>query len=63
MLNFIAKNPKQLNLCLRLMYAENVKFIVGIQENEKRKIEYIISVNVASTEFEILREKYRILIS
>jgi len=34
---FIAKNAKQLDICLRLMYAEHVRYSVEVRELNKRK--------------------------
>lgn len=45
MKEFTAKNPKQLDLGLRLLYAEQIGFSVKVCENEKRKIEYGIAVD------------------
>lgn len=58
-----AKNPKQLNLCLRMLYAEKVKWTVDIVEDNNGKIRYEIGVDVTDEEYNSLREKYRILIS
>lgn len=63
MKEFIAKNAKQLNLCLRMLYAENVSFAVTVKETDKRKIIYGVSVQVDDETFQQLKEKYRILIS
>jgi hypothetical protein len=63
MKEFEARNPKQLDICLRLLYAENVSFSVRITETEKRKIVYMIGVQAEDQVCEVLREKYRILIS
>ena len=63
MRDLIARNPKQLDICLRLLYAEHVKFTVQIRESNKRKIEYAISVDVDEAKLVALEEKYRILIS
>ncbi|MCM1363414.1 MAG: hypothetical protein NC215_00320 [Ruminococcus sp.] len=57
----LAKNPKQLDLCLRLLYAENIKFTVKVCENEKCKIVYSIYVKANAETFQKLEEKYRIL--
>jgi len=57
----LARNPKQLDLCLRLLYSEGVGFTVSIVENEKRKIMYSIYVNADQDIFDKLEEKYRIL--
>lgn len=63
MKEFMARNPKQLDLCLRLLYAERVPFIVKVIETDKRKIVYAVSTQVDEQTYEMLREKYRILIS
>ncbi|MFI3115321.1 MAG: hypothetical protein R3Y12_04175 [Clostridia bacterium] len=61
--NFIAKNPKQLDICLRFLYAEKVDFMVDVVENNKHKIEYDIKVELEQEAYDVLREKYRILTS
>ncbi len=63
MREFTAKNAKQLNLCLRLLYAEHVSFSVRVQESTKKKIEYMVGVDVSEQRMNELEEKYRILIS
>lgn len=63
MKEFIAKNPRQLDICLRLLYAEDVRFSVVVKETAKHKIEYGIGVHADEQTVEALREKYRILIS
>lgn len=63
MKEFTAKNPKQLDLCLKLLYAERIKFSVRVCENTKKKIEYAIRVDATDEEAALLEEKYRILIS
>ena len=45
MKEFRAKNPKQLDLCLKLLYAEHMGFSVSVSENIKKKIEYVIIVD------------------
>lgn len=60
---FLAENSKQLDLCLRLLYAERIDFIVKVEETMKRKIVYKIYAK-ADTEKQLeLKEKYRILTS
>ena len=59
---FIAKNPKQLDICLKLLYAEHIAFKVNVQESNKGKIEYAIYAEVDEQKGR-LQEKYRILIS
>lgn len=63
MREFTAKNAKQLNLCLNLHYAEYVSLSVDVRENTKKKIEFMISVEVSEQRMNELEEKYRILIS
>lgn len=60
---FMAKNPKQLDLCLRLLYAERIPFIVDIIENNKKKLVYVITAKADEQKIEELKEKFRILIS
>ena len=63
MQEFIAENPKQLNLCLRLLYAEHVNFSVRVIETQKGKIIFGVAVNVNDQRMTELEEKYRIMIS
>lgn len=60
---FLAKNPKQLDICLRLLYAEHIPFSVQIVETEKRRIVYNIFAMTDDQTMLQLEEKYRILIS
>ena len=63
MYDFIAKNSKQLDICLRLLYAEGQLFSVSVQESAKGKIFYVIAINADDETKKILRDKYRIMIS
>lgn len=63
MKEFIAKNPKQLDICLKLLYAEKVGFNVKVKETEKHRIVYEITADTDAQTYELLREKYRILTS
>lgn len=63
MREFTAKNPKQLDLCLKLLYSEHVGFSVRVCENTKKKIEYMVRVDADDEQARLLEEKYRILIS
>lgn len=58
-----AKNPKQLDICLRLLYAEDINFIVRVKETEQLKIIYHVLIDVDQERFEELKNKYRIMIS
>ena len=61
MKNFVAVNPKQLDICLRLLYSENVRFHVEVKETNNRKIVYEIMGDADDETVEKLLEKYRIL--
>lgn len=63
MKTFLARNPKQLDLCLRLLYSERLIFSVRVVESAKKKIEYEIGVQAPEEKINELAEKYRILIS
>lgn len=63
MKTFIAKNPKQLDLCLKLMYVENIRFTVAVTQPSKHKIIYEIYASVDGTEGDILEKKYNVMIS
>ncbi len=64
MRELLAKTPKQLDICLRLLYAEKVKFIVEVTETENKKIVYKIGISAQDKQKALeLEEKYRILIS
>lgn len=63
MKTFIAKNPKQLDLCLKLMYTENLDFTVAVTQPSKHKIIYEIYASVNGNEGELLERKYNVLIS
>ena len=63
MKDLLAKNAKQLDLCLKLLYAEKIGFSLKVREDQKRKIIYSVIVEVADEKFAELEDKYRILIS
>ena len=63
MQRFVARNGKQLTVCLKLLYAEKVPFSVKVEEYHKGRIMYTIEVTVGPAQMLELREKYRILIS
>lgn len=60
---FVAKNERQLGLCLRMLYDEKITSIVSVCENDKRKIEYHVSPTTDGETFKRLQDRYRILIS
>ncbi len=63
MKSFLAKNPKQLDICLKLLYSEHVPFVVNITETTKKKVVYEITADAEEPIINKLMEKYRILIS
>ena len=60
---FQAVNDKQLGICLRMLYAEKIQPFVKTVMNGKGKIEFQVSIQSDQTTFEMLRERYEILIS
>ena len=58
----IAKNPKQLDICLKLLYRHRIQRIVELTE-VKRKIVYEIHAIADEQTLIALEETYRILIS
>lgn len=63
MKTFIAKNPKQLDLCLKLMYMENIRFTVTVTQPSKHKIVYEVYASIDGDDGEALERKYNVLIS
>ena len=63
MVELIAKNPSQLDRCLRLLYGEHVKFYVNVYEDSRGRIYYGIAIDADPQASARLREKYRIMIS
>lgn len=59
-----ATNAKQLDICLRMLYADGIDFRVRVVENSKQKIEYRIALHTDDEEiYRKLLERYRILVS
>ena len=63
MSGFKAYNPRQLDICLRMLYADGIDFTVKVAETSKGKIVYNIDVIVSDETMEKLQERYRIMIS
>lgn len=63
MYDFIAKNPKQMDICLRMLYAEHCEFTLEICETPTGKIVYAITALTGEEKKAQLREKYRIMTS
>ncbi len=63
MYDFVARNGKQLTVCLKLLYMEKVPYTVKVEEDNKGKVIYIVEVNLEQKQLAELREKYRVMIS
>lgn len=59
---FIAKNDKQLGLCLKLLYSEQVDSQVKLILTEKNRVNYLITVTVDDEAWVKLDSMYKILI-
>lgn len=60
---FLATTDKQLGVCLRMLYADDIQPFVEVVMNDKRKIEFRISATVDDEQMLKLKERYEILIS
>lgn len=60
---FKAYNPRQLDICLKMLYADGIDFTVKVAETSKGKIVYNICIVVSEDVMEKLQERYRIMIS
>nr|DAQ44360.1 MAG TPA: hypothetical protein [Caudoviricetes sp.] len=60
---FLAVNDRQLGICLRMLFAENLQPAVQTVLNEKGKIEFHISIAADDDLLEDLKQRYTILIS
>lgn len=58
----IAKNAKQLDICLRMLHFEQIGFDIKVFENEKRKICYCIIPETDINKIAELQAKYDALI-
>ena len=58
MKELIARNPKQLDLCLRLLFAEGIQFQVRLFKTEKGKVLYGITLLADDKTASIVEEKY-----
>lgn len=60
---FLAHNNKQLGICLRMLFAEDIQGDVETVMNNKHRIEFHITANVDEQLFVELNERYETLIS
>lgn len=58
---FIAKTDKQLGICLRMLYFDNVKYRIELQMTGNGKVIYVITVDVDDTTWAELEAKYNAL--
>ena len=58
---FTAVNDKQLGICLRMLFADNIQGFVKTIKNSKNKIEFHISINADEELFKELDERYKIM--
>lgn len=59
---FIAKNDKQLGLCLKLLYSCGIQSQVELRLNEKDRIIYLITVKTDDDTWRKLEFEYKVLI-
>lgn len=61
---FLAKNDKQLGICLRMLYANGLKGVPDVVVNDKGKVEFHVHAAAVDKElFDELNRCYEILIS
>lgn len=60
---FLAKNDKQLGICLRMLYADDIQPFVKTVMNEKGKIEFHVKIQADDSLFQMLDERYKVPIS
>ena len=57
-----AKTPKQLDICLRLLFAEGIKFSIQVYKSDKKKIYYGITMAADDETCQAMSEKYDTMI-
>lgn len=60
---FLATNAKQLDLCLKMLFAESIEPTVKTLRNGKGKIFYRVGASIDEATFNKLNERYSIMIS
>ena len=60
---FIAKNDKQLGICLRMLLAEGLEARLEMIFNSKGKVEFHVMTDVNFERFDELNYRYKTLIS
>lgn len=59
----IAKTDKQLGICLRFLYGQNIICSASPREVSKNKLEFVILFTVDDKKFQELERQYTLLIS
>lgn len=59
---FVAKSDKQLGLCLKLLFTEQIKGRVELELTEKNRVIYLIYVDIDNAAWDKLNSKYNVLI-
>jgi len=60
--NIKCKNAIALDICLRLLYTNKIKFEVKVCESDKGKIYYNVLVDISNEEFDRIKREYEQLI-
>ena len=59
---FVAKSDKQLGLCLKLLFTEQIKGRVELELTEKNRVIYLIYVDIDNAAWDKLNSNYNVLI-
>lgn len=63
MKTFTARTPEQLDLCLRMLYGEQIEFTVKFKKDSHGKLQYAVGADVDDAAYEKLNRRYQTLIS
>ena len=63
MRELIANNAEQLDLCLKVLYSENIPFTVKVKEDDELRIIYGVEFDVNDPTYEKLNRRYSMYIS
>lgn len=55
-------NYRQLGICLKLLYLQNLDFTVKVEEDENSKISYVVSTVVAEDKADDVEHAYLIMV-
>ena len=62
MKEFVAKGSRQLDICLRMLFANGIKFNVIPYKDEKEHVYYIVAVKLNKQKYDELSNLYKTLI-